>query len=319
MRHPLGELRAIETADGSLSLHSDHFDEAFHSSTGALEEAEAKFVRPAELETFSQHSELKLLDVCFGMGYNSAAIMRSLPPASHPRLQWWGLELDPRPLGWGLGHKPFRELWPSGVLQRLEQLQRSGRWCDRGGHGSMLWGDARHNLKKLPGGCQLDLILLDAFSPVHCPQLWSEEFLAALASRLAPGGRLLTYCRAAAVRSSLRRAGLTLRSLLPAKGERAEWSSGTLALKPRTNKALAAEGPGWTSLSAMEEEHLNTRASVPYRDPHGDEEAASIQRRRELEQQSCDLESTSAWHRRWRSHVLTNRPSTRPESDDKQQ
>ena len=299
MNHPLGQLRALETADGSLSLHSDHFDEAFHSSAGALQEAEAKFVRPSELGRFSQPNGLKLLDVCFGLGYNSAALMRALPETNPPELLWWGLELDQRPLQWALNHQPFCDLWPSAVLQRLEQLNRSSSWCDSGGHGKMLWGDARRTLKALPNTSQVDLILLDPFSPSRCPQLWSEEFLRALAEHLAPGGRLLTYCRAAAVRSSLRRAGLTLRSLLPAGRQRIEWSSGTLAVKPKATAALATEGPGWTALSAMEEEHLRTRASVPYRDPQGDDKPDIIQQRRELEQQSCGLESTSAWQRRW--------------------
>ena len=262
-------------------------------------EADAKFVRPAELERFSPASELKLLDVCFGLGYNSAAVMRALPQTSSPMLQWWGLEVDRRPLEWALNHQPFCDLWPAAVLQRLGQLHQSARWNDGGGQGRLLWGDARQNLKALPGSSQLDLILLDPFSPGHCPQLWSEEFLGALASRLAPGGRLLTYCRAAAVRGSLRRAGLILRSLRPATGQRSEWSSGTLAVKPPVKAEFATKGPGWTSLSAMEEEHLNTRASVPYRDPKGVDEARIIQQRRKREQQSCDLESTSAWQRRW--------------------
>ena len=299
MNHSLGQLRALETADGSLSLHSDHFDEAFHSSAGALEETETKFVRPAELGQFSQASELKLLDVCFGLGYNSAAVMSALPSTNPPWMQWWGLEVDPRPLRWALNHQSFCDLWPGTTLQRLEQLQKSGSWQDDGGQGTMLWGDARQRLKALPSSCQLDLILLDAFSPRRCPQLWSKEFLEDLASRLAPGGRLLTYCRAAAVRSSLRRAGLTLRSLRPAAQQRIGWSAGTLAVKPLASTPLAKEGPGWTALSAMEEEHLNTRASVPYRDPEGVDQAESIQQRRELEQQCCDLESTSAWQRRW--------------------
>ena len=299
MKHPLGQLRPLDTADGSLSLHSEQFDEAFHSSAGALQESEAKFVLPAELGRFTQASELKLLDVCFGLGYNSASVMHALPQTSPPRIVWWGLEVDPRPLKWALGQQPFCDLWPGVVLQRFEQLHRSGSWSDGGGQGTMLWGDARQNLKALPSSYQPDLILMDAFSPGHCPQLWSEEFLGALASRLAPGGRLLTYCRAAAVRSSLRRAGLTLRSLLPATRHRIEWSSGTLAVKPHTTDPLAMEGPGWTVLSEMEEEHLNTRASVPYRDPESVDEAGMIHQRREREQQSCGLESTSAWQRRW--------------------
>ena len=264
-----------------------------------MEETETKFVRPSELGRFSQTSELRLLDVCFGMGYNSAALMAALPATSSAWVQWWGLEVDPRPLGWALNHQPFCDLWPGAVLQRLKQLHKSGSWRDNGGQGTMLWGDARQKLKALPSSYQLDLILLDAFSPGRCPQLWSEEFLSTLAGRLAPGGRLLTYCRAAAVRSSLRRAGLILRSLRPAAQQRIGWSSGTLAVKPYASDPLGEEGPGWTALSAMEEEHLKTRASVPYRDPEGVDEAEIIQQRRELEQQCCELESTSAWQRRW--------------------
>ena len=270
-----------------------------------MEETETKFVRPSELGRFSQTSELRLLDVCFGMGYNSAALMAALPATSSAWVQWWGLEVDPRPLGWALNHQPFCDLWPGAVLQRLKQLHKSGSWRDNGGQGTMLWGDARQKLKALPSSDQLDLILLDAFSPGRCPQLWSEEFLGALASRLAPGGRLLTYCRAAAVRSSLRRAGLRLRTLRPATRHRLEWSSGTLAVKPHSTDPLAMEGPGWTVLSPMEEEHLNTRASVPYRDPESVDEPGMIHQRREREQQSCGLESTSAWQRRW----LMKKPS----------
>ena len=104
------------------------------------------------------------------------------------------------------------------------------------------------------------------------------------------------------MRSSLRRAGLELRSLLTAAHKLEKWSSGTLAAKQSEKGSLAVEGPGWSALSAMEEEHLQTRASVPYRDPDGEDEAGMIQHRRKLEQDCCDLESTSAWQRRWRDH-----------------
>jgi len=297
--HPLGELTALETADGSLSLHSDLFNEAFHSSAGALGEARAKFARPAELERFPSGTSLRVLDVCVGLGYNSAALMAALPTDGAPQLRWWGLELDPRPLALALGQPAFRRLWPDGVLARLDALHQRGRWQDTASSGEMLWGDARQTVHQLPKNQGMDLILLDAFSPGRCPQLWSEEFLSALAERLAPGGRLLTYSRAAAIRSSLRRTGLDLRSLLAAPGQRLEWSSGTLAVRSPLTDPLAAIGPGWQALTAMEEEHLLTRASVPFRDPNGSDDAETIQGRRKEEQEHCKMESTSAWQRRW--------------------
>ncbi len=299
--HPLGELTPLATADGSLSLHSDLFGEAFHSSAGALGEANAKFVAPAQLDRFGAAGVLRVLDVCVGLGYNSAALMEALSAKGSPPLRWWGLELDHRPLQLALANEGFVSLWSQPVLTRLQALSAQGRWCDANGHtrGQLLWGDARSQLLKLPGGEAFDLVLMDAFSPSHCPELWSEEFLLGLAQRLAPGGRLLTYSRAAAIRSSLRRAGLELRSLLPAPGQRREWSSGTLAVRPTADDVVSAHGPGWKPFSAMEHDHLTTRASIPYRDPSGTASAAMIHQRRRQEQAQCGLRSTSSWQRQW--------------------
>ena len=290
-------LRAYPTADGSFSLESERFGEAFHNSAGALNEARAKFSRPAELNRWSSDDRLGILDVCVGLGYNTAVIMEDLSEQA-PAVEWWGLELDRRPLQLALEQPTFRALWKPDVLQRLEAIQGSDGWNDPPNIGRHLWGDARTMLATIPGQLRFDLILQDAFSPQRCPELWSEEFLTDLAARLAPGGRLLTYSRSAAVRASLQRAGLQLYSLLPAPGERIGWSSGTMAVKP--GGPCAAEGPGWRPLSPMEREHLFTRAAVPFRDPDGVAGSTEILERRVLEQQACGLEPTNAWQRRWR-------------------
>ena len=298
----LSVLSACFTADGSFSLHSDSFAESFHSSGGALEEANSKFVLPAQLDRFHSGGCLRVLDVCFGLGYNTAALMAALPNAGGPSLECWGLELDRSPLMLALAEPRFLALWPKHVVAALGALSADGSWQDSSRQLSvqMLWGDARQQLQNLPNDLQLDLILLDAFSPGKCPQLWSEEFLHSLAALLAPGGRLLTYCRAAAVRNSLRQAGLEVCSLLPKPGEGRGWSSGTLALCAKDGAQSSSEiGPGWRGLSVMEQEHLQTRAGVPYRDPSGTDAAALILKRRQQEQSLCDRPSTSAWQRKW--------------------
>ena len=68
-------------------------------------------------------------------------------------------------------------------------------------------------LDTLVGRC--DLVLLDAFSPQRCPQLWSLEFLEQLVRLLRPDGRLLTYSSAAAVGRCLQGLGLELRAIRP--------------------------------------------------------------------------------------------------------
>ena len=291
-----GRLSAYPTADGSFSLESERFGEAFHNSAGALNEAQAKFAVPAQLSRFGGEHRLTILDVCVGLGYNTAVILEALADPS-PVVQWWGLELDRRPLQLALSEAGFRCLWTDGVLQRLQAILTSDGWTELNSRGTQLWGDARTTLPLIPEQQSFDLILLDAFSPQRCPELWSEEFLAALARRLAPGGRLLTYSRSAAIRASLMRAGLQLHSLLPAPGERSGWSSGTMAVKAGGH--CPENGPGWRPLSAMEQEHLHTRAAVPFRDPGGTGCSAEILARRNQEQDGCDLEATNAWQRRW--------------------
>lgn len=294
----LGPLNPYPTADGSFSLQSERFGEAFHNSAGARNEAIAKFAVPAQLERFSNGTPLRVLDVCVGLGYNSAVVLEALP-SPPPALTWWGLELDRRPLEMALTQPDFRSSWSPPVLQTLDQMRDHGGWQQAHSSGQLLWGDARSRIQAIPGEQRFDLILQDAFSPQRCPELWTEEFLAELADRLTPGGRLLTYSRSAAVRASLRRHGLTLLSLLPAPGERPGWSSGTMAVRPGTSP-VPESGPGWRALSAMEEEHLQTRAAVPFRDPSRADDSTAILQRRSLEQAHCNLEATNSWQRRWR-------------------
>lgn len=295
----LGELVPYPTSDGSFSLHSSAFAEAFHNSVGALNEAKAKFVRPAELDRWPADTTLRVLDVCVGLGYNSAALWDAMNER-HQRVQWWGLELDSRPLTLALKNDGFRRLWTSSTMERLQSLDKQGHWLDGRGEGRLVWGDARQCINNVPATQQFDLIFHDAFSPQRCPQLWSEEFLGQLSQRLAAGGRLLTYSRSAAIRASLQRSGLILRSLLPAPGERVGWSSGTMAVQPPWASIDASDGNGWRRLTTMEVEHLQTRAAVPFRDSTGQADASEILQRRQEEQIDCNLETTNAWQRRHR-------------------
>ena len=226
----LGSLLEYSTNDGSFSLYSTLFKESFHSRKGALLEAKTKFISPSQLNR-AKSEDLHVLDVCMGLGYNSAALMEEI--SSIPRkLSWWGLELDRRPLVQALKNQNFNSIWSSLVLTRLEAIRDKGCWKDNTSQGEVLWGDARCELNHLPSDLKFELIMHDAFSPQCCPQLWSEEFITSLAKRLAPQGRLVTYCRAAAVRASMKKAGLKIFSLVTSQKGKGAWSEGTLAILP---------------------------------------------------------------------------------------
>lgn len=302
---PAGEgLRPQHGADGSFSLFSPRFGEGFHGRIGALREAQAKFVRPAQLERFAPGSQLVVVDVGVGLGTNTAALLEAAE-ARGLNLQLWGLELDPDPLRQALAAEPFRRQWQPATLELLAGLLEQGHnEQSRSARAQLLWGDARQRVgallrpamaggQGLAGGC--DLVLLDAFSPQRCPELWSLEFLAALARLLKPEGRLLTYCCAAAVRRTLQLAGLQLASIAAPPPA---WSYGTAA-SPSPLPSSSEPGALLRPLTPMELEHLATRAAEPYRDPTSRASAGEILAARQAVQASSKAESTSAWRRRW--------------------
>jgi tRNA U34 5-methylaminomethyl-2-thiouridine-forming methyltransferase MnmC len=295
------ELRPQLGADGSFSLFSQRFGEGFHGAIGALREARAKFVAPAQLERFAPGSTLVVVDVGFGLGTNSAALLEAAQSRGLT-LQIWGLERDPQPLRQALAAPAFRRQWHPATLPLLEALLAQGH-C---GASQLLWGDARQRVQELPAG-RCDLVLLDAFSPQRCPELWTLEFLGTLARLLKPQGRLLSYCCAAAVRRALQLAGLELASIA---GPPPAWSYGTAASPGPLLSSGHTSVPGLLRpLTPMEQEHLSTRAAEPYRDPTGLASAGEILAARQRAQASSTASSTSAWRRRWGLESRAKQPT----------
>lgn len=64
------------TNDGSVGLFSPDADDIYHSTYGALTEAYEKFILPSNLKNFlKKNNEIKILDICFGIGYNSKSLI----------------------------------------------------------------------------------------------------------------------------------------------------------------------------------------------------------------------------------------------------
>lgn len=64
------------TNDGSVGLFSPADDDIYHSTYGALTEAYEKFILPANFDEYFMHNnEIKILDLCYGIGYNSKSFL----------------------------------------------------------------------------------------------------------------------------------------------------------------------------------------------------------------------------------------------------
>jgi len=298
------DLQIRRGRDGSFSFWSGRFAEGFHSGRGALREARETFVVPSQLERFGAGRQLRVVEVCVGTGTNLAALLEA-SSAVGLELEWWGLELDRAPLQLALAEPEFRSQWQPQTLETLEALSERDGWQRGAGSGRLLWGDARQTLPNLleQRRGQVDLIWHDAFSPQHCPQLWTVEFLGSLAELLADGGRWISYSSAAAVREGLRLAHLNLAALAtPTAGlsgqQQSSWSGGTVASQQQLPPSVL-----WRPLSAMELEHMSCSAGEPYRDPTGTTNSAEIlEQRRDAQAASLargERSGSGAWRKRW--------------------
>lgn len=63
------------THDGSVGLYSPQFNDIYHSATGALTEAYEKFIYPSDIESLMSKESIKVLDICYGIGYNSKSFL----------------------------------------------------------------------------------------------------------------------------------------------------------------------------------------------------------------------------------------------------
>ena len=292
----MSELIEILTKDGSYSLRSEFFQENFHSLLGALEETKIKFTAPSDLQRFKGKS-LKVLDICFGLGYNSASLIDELIKQKS-YLNWYALEIDKKPLEYSLRNKSFMKLWTPKVKKIFEALYRNDYFEDQFFKCDILWGDAREKIDFIPSVNKFDLIYLDGFSPQKCPQVWTIEFLSKVAEKLNPQGYLITYSSSAAVRKTLRNLGLEIFSIKPSLNDRTFWSQGTVAIS-KFDKNKFKPNFNFKKLSVMEEEHLLTKASIPYRDQDLNSSKDDIIKKRLDEQLLSNLVSTKKWRKKW--------------------
>jgi len=296
----LDDFKIHTTKDGSLSLYSLRYKEGFHDKEGALKESITKYLLPAQLEQFLTAKKIVVLDICMGLGYNSGCILEKLFQ-SNIKIEWHGLEIDQRPLNLALNEKIFQKVWSPKVLNFFNCISKSEKWTENFNEGTIHWGDARQKIYEIQDSLRFDLILLDPFSPQKCPELWSEEFISLLTERLSFEGRLITYSTAASIRASFKRAGLKIYSIVPSINDNDKWSSGTVAMKKKIEKHFISENCQIKDLSTREIEHLNTRSSIPYRDPTGKGTSKEIITTREIEQSKSQLINTSSWRKRWNS------------------
>jgi tRNA U34 5-methylaminomethyl-2-thiouridine-forming methyltransferase MnmC len=166
----------IKTKDGSISFFNKKYQEAYHSFHGAYTEALEKHVQACRIPELSQNTQkLQILDVCFGLGYNSLVCIKEAQKIN-PNIEIHidALEND---------NEVFSMMKDCHAPEDLKLLEKHCRFSI---------GDAREKILELEDN-SYDSIFFDPFSPKVCPELWQEDFIKAVVNKAKPGSYISTY------------------------------------------------------------------------------------------------------------------------------
>jgi tRNA U34 5-methylaminomethyl-2-thiouridine-forming methyltransferase MnmC len=188
----------VKSADGSNTKYSKLFDEHYHCvSEGALKESISKHVAPAL--AIIKKDKLNILDICFGLGYNTLATLYYIKQNNLDiKVNIFSPEFD-RELIDSLKEFEYpNELKEfSHIIQSLCEKQK---YNDNDISIELFLGDAREYVKTLSN---IDIVYQDAFSSAKNPTLWTKEYFADIKAILSDDAIITTYSISTNVRMSM--------------------------------------------------------------------------------------------------------------------
>jgi len=223
-----GHLVPAQTEDGSMTIESSRFGQAYHSRHGARTESLHVFIEAGfnhRLTTGALPATLRILELGFGTGLNALLTLctwRDHPLGRRPKLEYCALEPLPIPGSILAQIDPAADagadLAESAALHAREGAERHEvHWAEEATFTRIkrTWQDfAAYS------PYTFDLIYFDAFAPDSQPELWTETRFKEAHNLLNEGGVLVTYCAKGAVRRAMESAGLAVERLPGPPGKR---------------------------------------------------------------------------------------------------
>ncbi|MCG5079074.1 bifunctional tRNA (5-methylaminomethyl-2-thiouridine)(34)-methyltransferase MnmD/FAD-dependent 5-carboxymethylaminomethyl-2-thiouridine(34) oxidoreductase MnmC [Paraburkholderia tagetis] len=206
--------------------YSPRFDDVYHSTFGAFEQAEFVFLRGNGLPGRWQNKRLfTVLETGFGMGVNFLATWAAWrnAPARCERLHFVSVEKHPflrddlrAALDAVVAHAPHTpETSGTSIARLAHELADAWPMLVPGTHRlefeggrvtlTLAFGDALETLPKM--WLRADAIYLDGFAPAKNPELWSPAIFKALARVSGEEATFATWCSAGEVKRALEQNG----------------------------------------------------------------------------------------------------------------
>ena len=208
----------IETGDGSKTIRIIDLDENYHSTHGALQEAEHVFIKNGLLE-FINKSQISIFEMGFGTGLN--AFLSAIKANDIKlKIEYTGIEAFPVSID-ELNQLGYHEIAGESNSDLYKKLHET------------LWGEMNEisewfSLRKINDQLQLirfdnesfDIVYYDAFGPRAQEEMWSIELFQKMYDSIKEGGFLVTYCAKGQVKRNMKAVGFEVEPLPGPPGKR---------------------------------------------------------------------------------------------------
>ncbi len=192
-------MKKVITRDKSITYYNEQVEDHYHTLSGAKEEA---FEKHAKALGVNSKKNPVIYDICFGLGYNTAATMDIINSKAtfycfenDKEILKKALEIDAEFKSFPIIKEFIKQFFEGNNVYETDNVKLV-----------MVFGDARENIKKVKENA--DFIFFDPFSPAKVPDMWTKEFFLDIKEKMNKGAKLSTYSYARFVRDNMKSAGL---------------------------------------------------------------------------------------------------------------
>ena len=207
----------IITDDGSTTIRIPEWDENYHSTHGAIQEAKHVFIKNG-LDLFKEHEAVVILEIGFGTGLN--AFITFLETIDKQRIEYVGVEAYPVAAEEILQMNYVSEL-QANQYQDVFNKMHSCDWETKNIISNNFQLTKRKQFfQDIEDKNKFDLIYFDAFGFPLQPELWSEAIFKKMFDALLPKGTLVTYACRSSIKNAMLSVGFSIEKLPGAPGKR---------------------------------------------------------------------------------------------------
>lgn len=207
----------IITDDGSTTIRIPDWDENYHSTHGAIQEAKHVFIKNG-LDLFQNQDSISILEIGFGTGLN--AFITFLETINKEKVNYVGVEAYPISQE-EIAQMNYVSELDSEMYQEIFDKMHSCDWENQQTiTENFLLTKRKQFFQDIEDKNRFDLIYFDAFGFPLQPELWSEVIFKKMYDALLPKGTLVTYACRSSIKKAMLSVGFSIEKLPGAPGKR---------------------------------------------------------------------------------------------------